>query len=197
MKKSKRTEGRPSLEQLVTELRRENYRIKYSEVLRSTVFTLVIVASMAVLAATLWLPVLQIYGSSMNPTLVDGDIVVSMKGGEYGRGDIIAFYYNNKILIKRVIALPGETVNIDSAGVVYIDDVKLDEPYVTGLALGECDIAFPYQVPDARLFVMGDHRNVSIDSRTEAVGCVSEEQIVGRLVMRIWPVSEIGNLIEE
>lgn len=197
MKKSKRTEGRPSLEQLVTELRRENYRIKYSEVLRSTVFTLVIVASMAVLAATLWLPVLQIYGSSMNPTLVDGDIVVSMKGGEYSRGDIIAFYYNNKILIKRVIALPGETVNIDSAGVVYIDDVKLDEPYVTGLALGECDIAFPYQVPDARLFVMGDHRNVSIDSRTEAVGCVSEEQIVGRLVMRIWPVSEIGYLIEE
>lgn len=197
MKKSKHTEGRPSLEQLVTELRRENYRIKYSEVLRSTVFTLVIVASMAVLAATLWLPVLQIYGSSMNPTLVDGDIVVSMKGGEYSRGDIIAFYYNNKILIKRVIALPKETVNIDSAGIVYIDDVKLDEPYVTGLDLGECDIAFPYQVPDARLFVMGDHRNVSIDSRTEAVGCVSEEQIVGRLVMRIWPISKIGYLAEE
>lgn len=193
MKKNKKhTEDRPSLEQLQSELKRENYRIKYSEVLRSTVFTLVIVASMAVLAATLWLPVLQIYGGSMNPTLTDGDIVVSVKGGEYERGDIVAFYYNNKILIKRVIALPGERVNMDSLGYVYINDEKLDEPYVSDLSVGECDIIMPYEVPDARLFVMGDHRNVSIDSRTEAVGCVSEEQVVGKLVMRIWPLSKIG-----
>lgn len=191
-KKKGRNRGRPNLEQLKRELKRENFKIRYSEVLRSTVFTLVIVASMAVLAATLWLPVLQIYGNSMNDTLADGDIVISVKGGDYRHGDIIAFYYNNKILVKRVIALSGETVNIDSEGNVYVDDVKLDEPYVTNLALGECDIDLPYTVPDSRIFIMGDHRNVSIDSRTTDIGCVADEQVVGRLVYRLWPMGSIG-----
>lgn len=182
----------PSLKQLEEELKREKYRLKYRDVFRSTVFTLVIVAAIAVLVATLWLPVLQIYGGSMNPTLSDGDILISVKTGDFERGDIIAFYYNNKILVKRVIALPGEWIDIDDDGTVYINDKELDEDYISAKALGECDIDLPYQVPDSRLFVMGDHRDVSIDSRNKAIGCVADEQIVGKLVYRIWPLSVIG-----
>ena len=161
---------------------------------RSTIFTLVTVAAVAVLVAVLLLPVLQIYGSSMSPTLTDGNIVVSVKGSEMNTGDVVAFYYNNKILIKRVIATAGDWVNIDADGTVYVNNVRIDEPYVTEPAFGECDIALPYQVPESRIFVMGDHRSVSVDSRTTAVGCVAEEQIVGRIVYRVWPLSDLGRV---
>ena len=181
-------------EELTKELQRVKYRRRFAVAVRSTIFTLVTVAAVAVLVAVLLLPVLQIYGSSMSPTLTDGNIVVSVKGSEMNTGDVVAFYYNNKILIKRVIATAGDWVDIDADGTVYVNNVKIDEPYVTEPAFGECDIALPYQVPESRIFVMGDHRSVSVDSRTTAVGCVAEEQIVGRIVYRVWPLSDFGRV---
>lgn len=184
----------PTVEQLEKELNRENYRKRYNRVLRNTIYTLITVAAIAVLVATLFLPVLRIYGSSMTPTLSDGDIVVSVKGGEYSRGDVVAFWFNNKILVKRVVALPGEWVDIDGDGTVSVNGRPLEEPYLTEKALGECDLELPYQVPDGRLFVMGDHRSTSQDSRSSAVGCVSEEMLVGRLVFRVWPLEGFGTI---
>lgn len=189
--KNKITE-RPSVEQLEKELQRVSYRDRYKQVLKSTTYTLITVAAIAVLVATLWLPVLQIYGASMNPTLQDGQIVFSVKANDWEQGDIIAFYYNNKILIKRVIAGPGDLVNITEEGVVYVNDRMLEEPYAAELSLGSADITFPYQVPDSSFFVLGDNRSTSVDSRHTAVGCVTEDQIVGKVVFRIWPLSEIG-----
>ena len=179
----------PSIALMEAELKREKYKRRYHRVLRSTIYTLVVVAAISVLVATLWMPVLQIYGSSMQPVLNDGDIVVSRKGGEFRQGDILVFYYNNKILVKRVIAMPGDWVDFDADGTVYVNGQALDEPYVQEKALGDCDIELPYQVPDGRLFVMGDHRSVSADSRSTAVGCVASEQIVGKLVFRVWPLT--------
>lgn len=184
----------PTVEQLEKELNRENNRKRYNRVLRNTIYTLITVAAIAVLVATLFLPVLRIYGSSMTPTLSDGDIVVSVKGGEYSRGDVVAFWFNNKILVKRVVALPGEWVDIDGDGTVSVNGKPLEEPYLTEKALGECDLELPYQVPDGRFFVMGDHRSTSQDSRSSAVGCVSEEMLVGRLVFRVWPLEGFGTI---
>lgn len=160
----------------------------------STVSILLVVTAAAVLVSNLLLPILRIYGSSMTPTLIDGDIVTAVRNGSYERGDVIAFYYNNKILVKRVIGLPGEWVDIDGQGNVSIDGEPLDEPYLDEKTMGECDIELPYQVPDGRYFVMGDRRSVSSDSRNSAVGCVSEEQIVGKLFFRIWPLNELGTI---
>ena len=189
----------PSSQQIEEELNRARYRKRYRNVLRSTIYTLITVAAIAVLVATLLLPVLQIYGSSMSPTLTDKDIVVSVKQTEFKTGDVVAFYYNNKILVKRVIALSGEWVDITPEGDVYVGKTKtdmqlLDEPYLTEKALGDCNIEFPYQVPESRIFVMGDHRSVSVDSRNTAVGCVAEEQLVGKLVFRVWPLNLFGRI---
>ena len=160
--------------------------------MRGTLSVLVVAAAAAILVATLWMPVLQIYGSSMTPTVEEGEIVVSLKGSEFRQGEIVAFYYNNKILVKRIIAGPGQWVDMDEDGGVRVDGEPLSEPYLTEKALGQCDIDFPYQVPDGRWFVMGDHRATSVDSRTAAIGCVAEEQIVGRIVFRVWPLSAFG-----
>ena len=184
----------PTLEQLEAELGREKYKRRYKRVLRSTVYTLVVVAAVAVLVATIWMPVLQIYGSSMTPTLGEGDIVVSVKGSDFEQGDLVAFYLGNKILVKRCIAGPGQWVDIDEDGTVYVDGEALDEPYLTEKSLGDCNIELPYQVPDNRYFCMGDHRSASVDSRNTAVGCVAEEQIVGRIVFRVWPLPDFGTL---
>lgn len=185
---------KPTIDQLETELKRVKYKRRYRNVLKSTVFTLITVAAVAVLVATLWLPVLQIYGSSMTPTLQDGEIIFSVKTTDFSSGDIVAFYYNNKILVKRVICGPGEWVDMDADGTVYVNDIALDEPYLAEKSLGDADIELPYQVPDGKYFVIGDHRTTSVDSRHTVVGCVAQEQIVGKIVFRIWPLDRIGQI---
>ena len=182
----------PTTQQLEAELNRERYKKNYRSALRSTIYTLITVSAVAVLVAVLLLPVLRIYGSSMNPTLEEKDIVVSLKGSSFKTGDVVAFYYNNKILVKRVIANPGDWVDIDKDGVVYVNNKALDEPYVHDLALGDCNIKLPYQVPESKIFVMGDNRATSVDSRNTSVGCVAEEQLVGKIVFTIWPFSRFG-----
>jgi signal peptidase I len=190
--KKKSAVTRPPLKELEGELKRERYKTRYRRVLRSTVFTLITVAAVAILVATLWMPVLQIYGASMTPTLTDGDIVISRKVRNLKQGDIVAFYYNNRILVKRYIASAGDWVDIDEDGNVYVNNELLDEPYVYEKAMGECNIELPYQVPENRIFVLGDHRSVSIDSRSTSVGCVAEDQIVGELVFCVWPFKNLG-----
>ena len=182
----------PSIELLEAELKRERYKSTYSRVLKSTIFSLLVVAAAAVIIAVLLMPVLQISGSSMTDTLQDGDIIVAMNGSRYGRGDVIAFYYNNNILIKRVIALAGDWVDIDEDGTVSVNGEVLEEPYVSDKALGDCNITLPYQVPDGKCFLMGDHRATSIDSRNTAVGCIGNDMVVGRLLLRVWPIREFG-----
>lgn len=184
----------PTIEQLESELQYENYKNRYGRTLRSTIYTLITVSAVAVLVATLLMPVLRIYGMSMTPAVSEGNIVIALKSSEFNQGDIISFYYNNKILVKRVIAFPGDWVDIDKQGNVYVNEKLLEEPYIVDKALGECDIELPYQVPDGKIFVCGDHRSTSIDSRSTTVGCVSEEQIVGKIVFKVWPLNEISSL---
>lgn len=195
-KKTKKKDIRslPNTDQIEHELARVRYKSRYRSVLRSTVYTLITVAAIAILVATLWLPVLRIYGSSMTPTLTDGEIIFTMKTSDFEPGDIVSFYYNNKILVKRVIAVSGDWVNIDADGTVYVNDVPLEEPYLAEKAFGDTNIELPYQVPDGKIFVMGDHRLTSIDSRNTAVGCVSQEQIVGKIIFRIWPLGRMGGV---
>ena len=182
----------PTAEQLDMERRRLRYKRRYNRTLRSTVAILIVVAALAVLAATLWMPVLRVYGSSMAPTLHNGEILVSVKTKDFSSGDIIAFYHGNKLLIKRYIAGPSDWVNIDQNGNVSVNGMPLDEPYLVEKAYGETNIELPYQVPDERYFVMGDNRDVSIDSRSTTVGCIAKDQIVGKVVFRIWPLSDFG-----
>ena len=176
------------------ELGRERYKNRYKRTIRSTISVLIIAAALAVLVATLWMPVLQIYGLSMVPTLQEGEIVISIKNNDFEPGDIIAFYYGNKLLVKRYIAGPGAWVDIKEDGTVFVDGEELDEPYVKEKAFGSCDLELPYQVPEDRYFLMGDQRETSVDSRHSSVGCVSEEQIVGEITFRIWPLSAFGKI---
>ena len=192
--KKKNTPEAPSVDALKAELRRERYKKRYRGVLRSSIYILVVAAAIAVLIATLWMPVLQIQGNSMTPTLHEGEIVISIKGTKYEAGDLVCFYVGNKLLIKRYIAGPGQWVDIDKSGNVYVDGEMLDEPYLTEKAFGDCNIELPYQVPESRYFVLGDHRSTSKDSRNTAVGNVSDEQIVGRAVFRVWPFDKFGSL---
>jgi len=184
----------PSVDALKAELKRERYKHRYRAVLRSTISTLIVVAAIAVLVATLWMPVLQIYGNSMTPTLEEGQIVISLKDSEFRQGDLVAFYLGNKLLVKRVIAGPMDWVEITEDGRVFLNGELLEEPYVSELALGQSDLEYPYQIPDERYFLLGDHRETSVDSRSSVVGCVAEEQIVGKIVYCVWPFSRFGKL---
>lgn len=192
--KKKPTPVMPELEQVRAELNRERYKSRYKTVFRSTIYTLLVVAAVSVLVATLWMPVLQIYGTSMTPTLNEGEIVVSVKGADFETGDLVAFYLGNKLLVKRCIAGPGDWVDITEEGDIYVNGELLEEPYIEEKALGDCNIELPYQVPEDKWFLVGDHRATSSDSRNTAVGCVAEEQIVGKIVYRVWPLKEFGSI---
>lgn len=182
----------PSTEDLRAELRRSSTKSRVRNVSRNALFAIIAVAAIAVLVSMLFMPVLRIFGNSMTPTLKEGTIAVAMKNATLEEGDIVAFYYNNKVLVKRVIATPGSWVDITDEGVVSVDGRTLDEPYVNELALGECDIDLPYQVPDNRYFVMGDHRSTSVDSRSTTLGCISNDQLVGKVLATVWPLNDVG-----
>lgn len=183
---------RPTTEDFRKELERMEKKSKYIKMLRSTLYILLSVAAMVVLVATLWLPILEVTGNSMEPNLSSGDIIVSVKNAEIEQGDVVAFYYNNKILLKRVIGTPGDEVTIEMDGTTSVNGVELEEAYVTDKSLGESDLEYPYQVPDSEVFVMGDHRSTSIDSRLSSVGTIPKEYIVGKVYFRIWPLNKIG-----
>ena len=182
----------PTAKQIETEILREKYNRKYKQVLKSTVYSLIVVAAVAVLIATLAFPVLQISGSSMEPTLNDEEIVVLLKTTNMKKDELCCFSYQNMLLIKRVVGLPGDKIDFDINGNVFVNDELLEEPYVTDKALGECDITFPCYVTDNHYFVLGDHRSTSIDSRSSVIGLVSEEFIVGKIFFRIWPFETLG-----
>ena len=184
----------PSSEQLENELIRVRYRERYGKLLKNTVYALLVVAAVSVLIATLVLPVLEIYGNSMNPTFQNGDVVVSVKTADLKRGDICCLYYNNHILVKRVIGLEGDEILIDEDGRVFVNGKELDEPYVERKMLGDCDIEFPYTVPEQTVFVLGDNRSTSVDSRNASIGCISNEEIVGKIVFRVWPLKSFGTV---
>lgn len=184
----------PTLDVIEAEVDRMHGQSRFRTVLRSTFFSLIVVAAVAVLVATIWMPVLQIFGSSMSPTLQEGEIVISVKGTEFQQGDLVAFYLGNNILVKRYIAGPGQWVDMDEEGNVFVDGVLLDEPYIQEKSLGNANLDFPYQVPENRYFCMGDYRATSVDSRHTQVGCVAQEQIVGKIVFRIWPLEKLGKV---
>lgn len=182
----------PSSEELEQELKREQYKKRYRRTLKSTVFALVTAAAAAVLVAALWLPVLEIFGSSMTPTLAEGQYVVAVKDNTPQTGDVIAFYYGNKVLVKRCIAGPGAWVDVLEDGTVTVNGEVLDEPYLTNKSYGICDLELPYQVPEGTYFLMGDERETSVDSRHSSVGCIATDQMVGKIVYRIWPFEAFG-----
>ena len=190
--KSKKSLTSPSLPQLEKELHREQYKYRYASVMRSTINTLIIVAAFAILVATLWMPVLQIYGNAMDPSLTEGQVVVCVKTADMEQGDLMAFYVGNHLLVKRVIALPGDWVDIRADGTVLVNGVELEEPYLGEKAFGNCDLELPYQVPENKYFLMGDDRAVSQDSRSTVIGCIAKDQIVGKIVLCIWPLSDFG-----
>ena len=194
MRKSEAAPRRFSVEELEDELRRVRRKSVFRKTLRATLYALIVVAAATILVATLWLPVLRIYGNSMTPTLNESDIIFSIKSGDIQTGDVIAFYYENKLLVKRCIAGPADWVDIDEDGTVYINGQELEEPYIQEKSKGDCNISLPYQVPDGRYFVMGDHRATSADSRNSVIGCVAVEQVVGKIVFRVWPLPDAGKV---
>ena len=191
---SKKKMDLPTAEQLEQELKRLKYRHSFAFTLRSTVASLIVVAAIAVMISTMIMPVLRVTGTSMTPTLQNDQVIICNKLAECQKGDVVSFYYNNKVLIKRVIGVAGDVIDISGDGVVSVNGEPLDEPYVSELALGECDIELPYQVPDNRIFVMGDHRSVSIDSRSTSVGCVAIENVIGKVLLRVYPIDSFGKI---
>lgn len=188
----KKVSSLPTKKQVEMERKRYRRQKAYSKALGGTIYVLTLVAAIAVLIATLVLPVLQIEGKSMEPTLTNGDIVLLTNTTEFDRGELCAFAWNNKLLIKRVIGIAGDWIEIDTDGTVYLNGEQLQEPYVEQIALGECDLEFPYQVPQEQYFLMGDMRASSIDSRNTMIGSVEKDQIVGKVFIRVWPFDSFG-----
>jgi len=182
----------PTAAQFEKEMKRLKYKQNFRNSVKSTVSALITIVAVAVILSTMLIPVLRVTGTSMTPTLQNDEYVLCSKVSTVKQGDIIAFYYNNRILLKRVIGVSGDVIDISDDGTVTLNDKVLYEPYISEKAMGECDIELPYQVPENRLFVMGDHRSVSVDSRSTSVGCVAEENIVGKVMLRIWPLKEVG-----
>lgn len=182
----------PTTNELEQALYKEKFKFRYKTLLKSTVYALIIVVAISVIASTLLFPVFKIYGKSMEPTLVENDIVVCMKKSKYKQGDIIAFYYNNKILVKRVIASSTEWVEIEEDGSIYVNDKLLNEKYIKKKYLGEVDIEFPYQVKEDNYFVLGDERKSSIDSRNSKIGTISKDNIIGKIIVKVWPLKHFG-----
>ena len=181
-----------SNEEVKEELSRLKERERYLKKVQKTLSILVVVAAISVLVATLWMPVLKIYGSSMDPTLENGQIVVSIKTKKLKSGDVVAFWQGNKLLVKRVIASPGQKVDIDVNGKVFVDGKAISESYLDSESLGNTDIDFPHQVEEPRWFCMGDNRESSIDSRSAVIGDISKEQIEGKVLFSVWPLNKIG-----
>ncbi len=182
------------VESLQDELDRVNKNLKFRQTLRTTIFGLLVVAAVIILLATLYLPVLRIYGSSMTPALNEGDIVLAVKNKDYDRGDVVGLYYGNKLLVKRIVGKPGEEVDFDSDGNVYINNETLKESYTEDKSYGDVTIRLPYKVPEERYFVLGDHRDTSVDSRNKVLGALPQDQIIGKIVFRVWPLSSFGRI---
>ena len=182
----------PATQQLEDELRRLRYKENFTKTLWSTVSSLIVVAALTVVVSMLFVPVLRVTGTSMTPTMLNDELILCVKSSNFEKGDVVAFYYNNKVLLKRVIGVAGDVIDISEDGTVYLNDEALDEPYLNEKALGECDIELPYQVPESRVFVMGDHRAISIDSRSSSVGCIAEEYVIGKVFFRVYPFSRCG-----
>lgn len=182
----------PTAEQLSAELERIRYKKDYGKMLYNTVSSLIVVAAAVVVISLLLLPVFRVTGTSMTPTMNNNDLLICSKSSNFESGDIVAFYFNNKVLLKRVIGTAGDVIDISEDGTVYVNGEILDEPYISEKAFGECDIKLPYQVPDNRIFVMGDHRSVSVDSRSASVGCIADEYVIGKVILRLWPLEDFG-----
>lgn len=182
----------PYIDEIEQELTRLRTKSRFRRALRGTIGSLLIVAAVAVLAAVLFLPVLRVTGTSMEPNVMDGDILLGVKSGEYATGQVCCFYYNNKVLLKRVVAVAGDTVDVDATGFVYVNGKRLSEPYLIEHDLGVSDVTFPLQVPEGQLFMLGDHRSTSVDSRSSVMGCIDVESVVGRMFLRIWPLTNFG-----
>ncbi len=182
----------PTAEQLSAEFERLKYKSSFRKILWNTISSIIVAVSIAALISTMFVPVLRVTGTSMTPTLQNDELILCLKNSDFSHGDIVAFYYNNKLLLKRVIGVAGDVVSVGEDGTVSLNGEVIDEPYINEKSLGECDMKFPYQVPEGRIFVMGDHRAVSIDSRSSAVGCISEEYVVGKAVLRVYPIDNFG-----
>lgn len=179
----------PTVEQVESELKRIKYKSSFFRTLVNTATIVAAVAAVSVLLSMIFFPVIQVSGDSMTPTLDDGDILVTYHSKDVTYGDLCCLSWQNKTLLKRVIGLPGDVISIDADGNVFVNQELIDEPYVIEKSLGDCDISFPYEVPDRKVFILGDNRTLSVDSRNTDIGCIDKEQIIGKVMFRIWPLN--------